>query len=308
MPYEVIELNELEIDLVEQAKTTGWTVDGTIATHEVCNAGSIYLEGLTITAGQNYEVSYRINSISSGLVQPYAGTAPGISRTTAGFFTEVITATGANPEFRFYSDADAEIEIFNIRNTLQSTDLKQQNTIVWSERNNKWESFYTYNPDCAFSMFINLYTFKQGRTYIHRQNSASRNSFFGTQYKSIFQITSNLQPQQVKSFHSLSLQSNQLMITTEDGIETSLGQLSELIELDFLKDTLTSGVTSVEVYSKEGVFSAAFMRDKNSPDGIVDGDPLKGNYITIELITTEDTLLRLFTVNVVSRVSKIGAR
>lgn len=292
MPYEVIELNELEVNLTDQARTTGWTIDGTIATHEVCNAGSIYLTGGTITSGQSYQVTYRILSISSGGLQPFLGTAAGTNRTVAGFYTETITATGVSPEFRFYSDADCQIEVFNIKNTFQSTDLKQQNTIVWSEKNNKWPSFYTQNPDCAFSMFINLYSFKAGRTYIHRQNSVSRNNFFGTQYKSIIKLASNAQPTVTKTFETIEYKCNQLLITTENGITTSLGQISDLIDTDFVQFALDDGVDLVEVYDLEGNYSAGFLRDKN--EDINNGSVLKGNYATIELTTVEDTVLRLF--------------
>lgn len=296
MPYEVIELNELEVDLVSQARTTGWTVDGTKATHEACNAGSIYLTGGNITAGQSYEISYRVNSISSGGVQPYLGTAPGTNRTTPGFYTETITATGVDPEFRFYSDANCEIEIFNIRNTFQSTDVRQQNTTVWSEKYNKWSSFYTYNPDCAFSMFTDLYSFKAGRTYIHRNNSAARNSFFGTQYKSIIEFVSNVQPTITKTFQTIEYKSNQLLITTENGITTSLGQISDLLAIDFVQFSLDDGIDLVEVYDLEGNYSAGFLRDKN--EDINNGSVLKGNYATIELTTVENTVLRLFVVEV----------
>lgn len=305
MPYEVIELNELEIDRAAQARTTGWTVDGSIATHEACNAGPIYLEtDNPIVTGQNYEITFNIISISGGGLRPYVGTAAGTNRTTAGFVTEIITATGTDPEFRFYSDADCQVKVFNIRNTLQSTDLKQQNTIAWSEKNNKWTSFYTQNPDCAFSMFINLYTFKQGRAYIHRNNSATRNYFFGTQYKSIITPVFNQNPTEIKRFQSIYIKANQLMITSEDGITTSLGQVSELIDQDFLEHTLNDGVDTVNIYSKEGVSRAMFMNDKNID--IVNGDSLKGQWIAIELVCDATDALKLFSIQVKSTPSFIG--
>lgn len=308
MAYTVIGQNELVIDLVEQARTTGWSVSDNIATHEICNAGSIFLEGQEIEAGQNYEVSYNILSIAGGSIglKPFLGTAEGTARTTSGFYTETITAAGANPEFRFYSDADCSVEVFNIKNTLQSTDLKQRNTIAWSEASNKWTSFYTYNPDVAFSMFINLFTFKAGNLYIHRQNSLSRNNFFDTQYQTIFKFASNPQPMQTQTFQGITLQNNLLMITTTDGITTSLGQISELIELDFLKETLDDGVDTVNVYTTEGLYSASFMMDKN--EDLINGALLKGTYITIELITAEEGALRLFSAAVSSARSAIGVR
>jgi hypothetical protein len=98
------------------------------------------------------------------------------------------------------------------------------------------------------------------------------------------------------------------MVTTEDGIETSLGQISDLIASDFTKSTLVNGATTVTINSVEGVFSASFLRDKNSVGEILNGDVLKGNYLLLELQTTASTKLRLFSVAVHSEKSFIGVR
>jgi hypothetical protein len=97
-----------------------------------------------------------------------------------------------------------------------------------------------------------------------------------------------------------------LMVTTEDGIETSLGQISDLIASDFTKSTLVNEATTVTINSVEGVFSASFLRDKNSVGEILNGDVLKGNYLLLELQTTTTTKLRLFSVAVHSEKSFFG--
>ena len=168
--------------------------------------------------------------------------------------------------------------------------------------------FYTYNPDCGFGLFIDLYTFKNGQIYLHQNNSPSRNDFFGTQYKTIVNLPFNQQVAFVSTFESMSIQSNMLMITTEDGVETSLGQISDLVASDFTKATLVDGATTVTINSVEGVYSASFLRDKNSVGGILNGNVLKGNYLLVELISTESTKLRLFSVAVHSEKSFIGVR
>jgi hypothetical protein len=56
------------------------------------------------------------------------------------------------------------------------------------------------------------------------------------------------------------------------------------------------------------VYSASFLRDKNSVGGILNGNVLKGNYLLVELISTESTKLRLFSVAVHSEKSFIGVR
>jgi hypothetical protein len=90
------------------------------------------------------------------------------------------------------------------------------------------------------------------------------------------------------------------MITTEDGVETSLGHISDLIEDDFLRFNLTNGIDSVDIYDNEGIYAAKFLRAK--PE-IIDGERLKGNYITVELTTTDEKNFKLYRVIVKSQYS-----
>lgn len=312
MSFITLENTPLNVNLVTQSVTTGWSFSGSIATHEVCNAGSIFLNGFTVEAGQTYEITYKITSItgSAGVsyLQAFMGDTAGAQRITSGFFIETLACTGTSPRFRFFSNTDCEVEIFNIKNTAVITSEKQRNNIVYSEENNKWSSFYTYNPDCGFGLFIDLYTFKNGQLYLHQNNSANRNNFYGVQYKTIVNLPFNQQVAFVSTFESMSIQSNMLMITTEDGVETSLGQISDLVASDFTKATLVDGATTVTINSVEGVYSASFLRDKNSVGGILNGQVLKGNYLLVELVSTESTKLRLFSVAVHSEKSFIGIR
>jgi hypothetical protein len=312
MSFTTLENTPLNVNLVTQSVTTGWSFSGSIATHEVCNAGSIFLNGFTVETGKTYEITYRISSITGSVgvsyLQAFMGDTAGTQRIATGFYTETLTCTGTSPRFRFFSNTDCSVQIFNIKNAAVITSEKQRNNIVYSEENNKWSSFYTYNPDCGFGLFIDLYTFKNGQIYLHQNNSPSRNDFFGTQYKTIVNLPFNQQVAFVSTFESMSIQSNMLMITTEDGVETSLGQISDLVASDFTKATLFDGSTTVTINSVEGVYSASFLRDKNSVGGILNGQVLKGNYLLVELISTESTKLRLFSVAVHSEKSFIGVR
>jgi hypothetical protein len=312
MSFTTLENTPLNVNLVAQSVTTGWSFSGSIATHEVCNAGSIYLNGFTIEAGKTYEITYRVATItgSAGVsyLQAFMGDTAGTQRIATGFYTETLTCTGTSPRFRMFSNTDCTVEIFNIRNTAVVTTEKQRNNIVYSEENNKWSSFYTYNPDCGFGLFINLYTFKDGQLYLHQNNSESRNNFYGVQYNTIVNLPFNQQAAFVSTFESMSIQSNMLMITTEDGIETSLGQISDLVASDFTKATLVDGATTVTINSVEGVYSASLLRDKNSVGGILNGNVLKGNYLLVEIVSTESTKLRLFSVAIHSEKSFIGSR
>lgn len=306
MPYQTFVSIPITINLLSQALTTGWTISGNIATHEACNAGSMFLKNYPLTTGITYKYSYRVISISGGNVQAKLGTASGASITTAGFVTETVTATGVNPILSFYSNADCQIEVFSIKTVQPVVNNKRQDTIAYSEKLNKWFTFLSFNVDVGFSMFTDLFAIKDGDLYHFKSGSTQRNNFFGVQYDSIINFVANKEPSVPKSFLSLSLQCNELLITTTDGITTSLGQVSELSDIDFVKDFLSDGVSKVNVFNKEGVYSASFLRDKN--DDLLNGTPLKGNYMTIELKTTSNIALNLFTVQIISNHSAIGAR
>lgn len=305
--FTTLENIPLVTDLTQQALTTGWTFSGNHALHEVCNAGIMYLLNYPLISGQTYVYSYEINSISGGYVQASLGTSSGSVNTTSGLKTETVTATGANPILSFYSNANCDIDILTLQQQVViPTDTKQYNTIVYNDKLDKWTSFYSFNPDMGFAIFTNLFTFKSGQLYLHESGSDFRCSFYGVQYQAILNFVSTISPAIPKSFISLSIQSNVILVTTEDGITNPLNQISELAEIDFIKDFLDDGVSQVSVNNKESVYSANFLRDKN--DDLINGTPLKGNYINIELQTLSTDPLRLFTVEIVSNHSAIGSR
>jgi hypothetical protein len=205
----------------------------------------------------------------------------------------------------FYSNANTKIQQFNVHDTITDTSNRKQTTAVYDVTNKKW-IFRTISPDCGFSLGINSYTINQGRLYVQLSGSNERNNFYGQQYQSYIQFVDNVQPAISKTFQSISIQSNQLMVTTDEGISTSLGQVSELSDIDFLKDSLSDGISRINVFDKENIYSASFLRDANTD--LLSGDVLRGNYMIIELMTTENTLLQLFTVQIISEYSPIGSR
>ena len=207
-----------------------------------------------------------------------------------------------------YSNANCTIQIFTIQLIQPITTLKQRNTVLFDERGDggRWTTFLTYNPDIAVSLFTNTYSFKNGNMYVHVNQNTLRNDFYGNTYETIIKFPSNINRGMPKTFESLAYESNQLLITTTDGITTSLGQVSELIDLDFLKDTLIDGATEIKIYDVEGIYSSSFLRNKTID--IINGDELKGVYIIVELTTNSANALILKNVQVNSTKSKIGVR
>ncbi len=304
--YTAIENIPIQADLIAQAKTTGWAITGSIATHTSCNSGYVRLR-TPILAGVTYQVSYAVLSISSGYVQLFAGTTGGVQRTTPGIYVETIVSNGT--ELSFFSNGNCSIQSFNIKDTVVDTSPTQKYTPVYSFDEKKWTEFRTIAPDYGFSIYIDMVTMYQGALYLHENGSPDRNNFYGTQYQTIFQYVENSHPEQLKSYNSIAMQSNELLVTSTDGIVTSLGQVSDLIEADFVKSILNDGVTSVNVESVEGIYSASFLKDKTSRGGLINGDALKGNYITISLTTINGNVaLKLFSVAVNASQLHIGVR
>lgn len=305
MAYSALQNIPIVINLLTAANDNGWSINGIIAQHDSCNSGSIELTGYTLINGDTYEISYAVLTVSGGYVQLFAGTTAGIQRTSPGLYVETILANGTL--LTFFSNANCTIQAFNIRNDTDDTSNTQVNTPVYSFKNKKWGEFRTIAPDYGFSIYIDMLTVFHGNLYLHENGSSDRNNFYGTQYQTIFQYVENSHPEQLKSYNSIALQSNELLVTTTDGIVTSLGQVSELIEQDFIKSVLNDGVTSINVESVTGIFSASFLKDKNID--LINGDQLKGSYITITLTTVNgNKALKLFSIAVNASVDKVGTR
>lgn len=300
--YSALQNTPILVNLLTAANYTGWSQDGTRATHVTCNAGFITLLNYAVTKGRTYQISYSVLSVSSGYIQAQIGGTNGASQTSADLYVENITA-GADGLVKFYSNANCVIQGFNIMDVTDQVGT----TIIYSAKSSKWTDFRTYYPEFAQSLYKNFYSFKNGAMYNHLNGSGNTNTFYGIHYPSIVRYVDNKDSEISKSYLSLSIQCNEVMITGDDGITTSLGQVSELAEIDFVKDYLSDGTSSANVETIEGVYSASFLRDKNTGT-IENGDPLKGAYIILTLISTADTPLLLYNVNVVSQHSAIGSR
>lgn len=305
--YTALENVPILINLVDLTKDQGWTVNNNQAEHSSCNPGVMLLLNYPLTIGVSYEYTFDILAASGLTLIVFLGTNQGATYSTVTEVHETVVANGA--QLGIFADGTCTIENFVIRPVLTIADNKAQNTISFSEKTRKWVSFYSYIPTNAFPLFTDVYSFDRlSDLYIHESGSNDRNKFYGTQYQSIIQFVDATAPAVPKTFQSLSIQCNELMITTSQGIQTSLGQLSELAAIDFIKSFLSDGVSQINVFNLEGVYAANFLRDINSPDGLLEGDALKGNFLLVELISTNNQPLLLYTINVVTTHSPIGSR
>lgn len=299
------------VDLVREARSTGWSLlPDVTARHESCNSGYMTVVDSLITplTGGEYTISYQISNYTSGTLIVYIGNSSSPVRSANGNYTDTLIATGVNPKIRIYSDGNLDLTLLDVKADTSLTITKQRNTINWDEDTNKWPSYSSHTSDFGFSLFKDLFTFKNGRLYRHDPLLPTRNNIYGVQYKTIVRLPFTGGQGQSKTYLSLSYEANQLMVTTDNGIETSLGNVSELIDQDFLKATLDDGVTLIDIYDVEGVYSSSFLRDTSNGGDIINGDVLKGTYIIVELIQSNDEKLILRNIAVHSEPSKIGSR
>jgi hypothetical protein len=142
-------------------------------------------------------------------------------------------------------------------------------TISFDEMANAFESFYSYYPEFYGCLDTKLFSFKNGEIWAHNNTSTYCN-FYGVQGDAFITTVFNSGALDKKTFISLMETGNDIwecpVIYTQMETEGTR-QESELATADF--STL------------ESEYHASFLRDSNSPGGLVEGDSLKGGYIVI---------------------------
>lgn len=286
MKFTVKQNNPITINLNNLVNYRDWTFEGGVATHISCNTDQTQLiKYANIKVGTKYTISYELLNVNSGWIELSGGgvTLPQDSTPGAKTF-DIITET--TEPLIILSNGDLQIKNFSIVSEIIPPTTQTEGTVTWSEKLNRWISFRSYVPEAGFSMFTDLFTYKNGDLYKHSDQMTNRNSFYGENYESVLKFVSS--SAFVKNFQSLAVHSNKMLLTTEDGISTDRGQTSDLVEEDF----------SI----RESIFYADFRRDKNVD--IINGPRLKGRYQTIELTDTEPQKpLELFKVVVKSQIS-----
>lgn len=302
--FTAIENNNIVIDLTKQCNTTGWTLsDGVNAFHDSCNAGNLPLDAYPVTAGSTYKISYIVLSISGGNVQSQSPGSNGVARTTPGIYVEQLTPTSSG-FISFYSNATCEITGFNI----QPVSANPGTTIVFATLNNKWSDWRTFYPDFLWSIYTRTVSAFEGQLYTHDNGGDSTNNFYGTPFQSTIQFVEAKNPLTIKDFEVVSYQANMLLITAIDGILSSNGQVSTLIDTDFIKQKLAASGETVTNYQVDNVYSASILGDEGD-ENIVNGNSMRGNWLIVTLVTLDgSTPLKLFSVAIRSKRVFIGNR
>jgi len=284
--YTTAQDTPLLINFQELLNDRGWVLDGETATHFPCNTNTrISLVTYDIEPNVDYTVSFQITEMSDSPLLRVGFDTPLYTYTTPQSVTIEISTADSGKQLTFWGNGYIVIKVINIQREGEEDLTESKNTITYSEKDNKWVSFRTYRPEKGFSMFTDMFTYKNGNLWIHREGE-TRNNFYDTQYKT--RVKFPVGAISVKNYQSVAIHSNNLMVTTLDGITTQLGHVSDLIETDF--------------NTREGIHYANFLRDKIT--GMVDGDRLRGRFLVMELETVDGSKkLQLFKVCVKSAIS-----
>lgn len=154
-------------------------------------------------------------------------------------------------------------------------------TLAFDEGRNAFYSFFDFAPEHLICAENVLYSFRNGRMFIHDQTAAgTMNTFYGTKYETWIKRVFNEPLMQKKSWISVTEQASVIWdcpeISTNQYSYGTTAQQSNLITDDF---NLT-----------ESQFNAAFLNDSNSIGGIAEGDTLKGSLIKIKFrLRTQDS-------------------
>lgn len=104
-------------------------------------------------------------------------------------------------------------------------------TVSFNENVKGWTSFKSFIPEHAIGCSGDYYTFKEGKLYLHHDESVERNNFYEVPYETTFDVILNDGPSIVKTFHTVEYEGSQSQInlnqdTTIDNSYYNLQQKS----------------------------------------------------------------------------------
>lgn len=284
---EVIQNNSVTFDITPYLTDRGWAIlSPDSMKHTPPNEGEFEVSYVNVQPARTYEYSFQVSGMTSGSLVFTMGGSSVSPISTNGYFQGEITTVDNSP-IKVWADGDVTISNINITEKITSEDRDgKRDTITWSENRKGWVTFKDLLPESGFSMFTKMFTLKDGNLWEHKIEGTIPNNFYGTQYSS--KVKFPVSSVGVKTYHTIALHSNKILGTTENGITTQLGNVSDLITYDFT--------------SREGVHYANKLRD-----AIMD-DKLKGRYIVIELTDeeTKDQYLQIFKIVVKSEMSTLS--
>lgn len=293
--YVAIKGQVLSINLLDDLRDNGWVISGGKAIHSGCNAGFIELLNPYYTVGVPNEFKFRVSGYSSGSVYIMVGDEEGTEVMANGEYTDVLTPE-LNDKVYFWSDGNLAIEYLSI------APVNGQNTTAttfgFDEKNNKWVSFYSYEPEFMIKFINDFFTFKGGELWRHNVNEI-RNNFYNEQFTSKIIFYAHLNPDEVKLFHSMRQKSNKVWGVPEIEVPAYYGKPNGQ------KSRLKKGVFK----NMQGDWFADFLRDLSDPrfntelEALMNGALLQGSVMKITIENKDTVEVRLASVDIIASKS-----
>lgn len=293
--YTILKNADLFIDLPIDFSNQGWVVSDNKAYHSGCNSG--YIEKtFDLSSGTQWSFTYTILSVTTGSINIVVDGVNGISRTTAGVFTETFNVTGTNKLVRFFSTGENSLELVKIYPT---TGAILGTTLAFNEDADRFTTRYSFVPELMNKFINSFFTFKDGGLWEHNVNPI-RNNFYGEQFTSQIVFYCNLSPSEVKNFHSLREKSNKVWSVTDIEIPARYGK----------PDGQRSRLKKGRFKHMQGDWFADFLKDLNDPrfntelDALLRGADLQGNIMKISIENDETVEVRLTSIDVLVSLSQ----
>lgn len=239
---------------------TGWSANGNTLQHGGCNPGTaIAANSFGLQVGRAYVFSYVVTGLISGGVKLIAGTTAGTYNTTNGTFTQTLTVTGNN-FLSFYSDGTLTVTLLSFYDLL--TGQQPGMTISFNERENKWVSQKSYQPEVYVTFLNKLFTFFQGNLWSEYTNSVM-NNFYGVQSSSYITFLFNKDHETNKLWYNLRMDAVGNWYV--DSMTTSPDNQ--------FPNGMASRLTTTNIKSIDGKLWADILRDMTDPNFYQIPDP-----------------------------------
>jgi hypothetical protein len=155
-------------------------------------------------------------------------------------------------------------------------------TISFQEGANRWKSYHSYIPENVAFLGRTFVSFQEGQIYLHNSDEVVRGDFYGEQYPSRIVVPTNLQPDDVKTFDAIAIQTSRkpsrVIISTPPNEFYKEGMYSRLLEPNFrwIEGNLYSSF-------KKDLYTPG-MEGRSDIDKLNNGRELRGNVarITVE--------------------------
>jgi len=178
-------------------------------------------------------------------------------------------------------------------------------TVVYDLVSNSWRGSYSFNPEGFAALQNQLYSYKDGQTYLHNQYDNQCN-FYGVQYKAKIMPVSNMMPNNPKTYNSNAVESNLTPTYVLLYNEYPYIQESDLVDTDYTGNgSNPSGL--------EGIWNANFYRNILQPtatgftaDGRLTGERMRGVTMLFmyEFSPVGDVPLNLKFINITFTISQ----